>query len=84
MYQDASLQPSKGRKSHVRNRLDSMRLKPLGVFGRALYVWVELNLTDRRLDFCRLEQILNVVLPEVGDSNSSSISFHTLATSDST
>lgn len=63
------LEPRDGRQAHVGLARDPLGLQPCGVLGRALDVRVELDLVHHRLDLGRLEQVLDLVLAEVGDAD---------------
>ena len=63
------LEPGYRGQSHIALTRDALGLQPPGVLGRSLRVRVELDLVDHGLDLSRLEQVLDVLLAEVGDAD---------------
>lgn len=63
------LEPGDRRKTHVALTRDALGLQPSSVLGRPLRVRMELNLVDHWFDLGRLEQVLDVLLAEVGDAD---------------
>lgn len=63
------LEPGYRGQAHIALTRDALGLQPPGVLGRSLRVRVELDLVDHGLDLSRLEQVLDVLLAEVGDAD---------------